>query len=107
MDAWRSLPTAKQLVVLGHDTPHSTSTYEVTGLRMIDQRVPSQRSTTAWLPARPTAKQLDVRGHDTPNSDGPFPPPVTGLDMIAQVLPFQRSISAVPEAAPAIVSLRI
>jgi hypothetical protein len=68
------LPTAKQLLALGHDTPLNTVDVEWSGLntRMSPQLPPFQCSTK--LPALgpsvtlPTAKQLLVLGHDTPTS---------------------------------------
>ena len=68
-------PTAKQLVVLGHDTPNSPAPIEPLGLgvAMIFQLLPFQCSTRlttvykgAALYVEPTAKQLVVLGHETP-----------------------------------------
>jgi hypothetical protein len=42
------VPTAKQLVVLGHDTPLRTA--ELLGLVTIDQLVPFQCSTNVFVP---------------------------------------------------------
>src|SRR5437868_310307 len=66
-------PTAKQLLVLMHDTPSNSMPVEL-ALRTIAQLVPSRRSTSvlisvSWAPKMwpkfPTAKQLVVLVHDT------------------------------------------
>jgi hypothetical protein len=68
-------PTAKQLVVLGQDSPYRYASPGVPvglGLVMIDQVCPFQCSANALLIpgpyeelSQPTAKQLVVLGHDT------------------------------------------
>jgi hypothetical protein len=62
-------PTAKQLVVLGHETPYKTTKFAPVGwgLATIDQLVPFQRCSKVDA-AGPllTAKQLVVLAHDTP-----------------------------------------
>jgi hypothetical protein len=72
----RLRPTAKQLVVLPHETPRSwLAELDVTfGLGMIDQLVPFQCSMSVFVvervgPAKysPAAKQLVVLGQVTPN----------------------------------------
>src|SRR5437016_2271349 len=67
-------PTAKQLVVLGHDTLFSPPTL---GLGTIAQLVPFHRS----IRAPPTAKQLVVLVHDTLDSP-PTAPGGLGLGTI-------------------------
>jgi hypothetical protein len=66
----KELPTAKQLLILVHDTLDSP---RVLGLGTIAQLVPFHRSTSA----PPTAKQLVVLVHDTDS-----PPPGLGLGTI-------------------------
>jgi hypothetical protein len=67
-------PTAKQLVVVAHDTPFKklSEAPAAFGLATIDHFVPSQRSVSVRLPAlvrlTPTAKQLVGSGHATPTS---------------------------------------
>src|SRR3954447_16228911 len=65
-------PTAKQLVVLAHDTPFRVATMlagSTAGAGMRDHAVPFQRSRSGLVlvPSKesPTAKQLVVDGHDT------------------------------------------
>ena len=92
-------PTAKQLVVLVHDTAFSSAPAEVRfGDAAIDQAVPSQpsmngvdRPPDASLEV-PTAKQVVALGHDVPpkpTSAAAGPGAVTS----AQVCPFQLSIN--------------
>src|SRR5205085_9466228 len=84
-------PTAKQLLVLMHDTPSNSMPVEL-ALRTIAQLVPSQRSTSVRLPSskdEPTAKQLLVLLHDTSNNT----PREVALRTIAQLVPSQRSTS--------------
>jgi hypothetical protein len=91
-------PTAKQLDVLGHDTPSRAEPVAPPGfgLATIDQLVPSQRSTNVFWPgplAAPTAKQLVVLAHDTPFSSDSFSPVGFGLATTDQLVPFQWSTS--------------
>lgn len=63
-------PVAKQLVVVGHDTPPKKGSTAPAGfgLVIIDQRLPSQCEITVWdvrAKAIPTAKQLAALGQDT------------------------------------------
>ena len=91
------MPTAKQLVVLVHDTPDSLACVGPGGfgLATIVQLVPFHRSTKVRLvvptPGVPTAKQLVALAHDTPDSTLPFGSDVFGLDTIVQLVPFHRS----------------
>jgi hypothetical protein len=62
------LPTAKQLVVLGHEVPVKSATGGPGGFGLAtnDQLVPFQISVSVWLwSTAPTAAQLAVLVHDT------------------------------------------
>jgi hypothetical protein len=69
----RSVPTAKQLVVLAHDTPLSALLLgaERFGLATIDQLAPSHCSISDFIDEapgisyQPTAKQLVALAHET------------------------------------------
>ena len=91
-------PTAKQLVVVGHDTPLKVLSAPPAGLGLatIDHVVPFQSSTSELLAKKllrdePTAKQLVVLVHDTPLNAENTAPVGLGLMTRAQVVPFQRS----------------
>jgi hypothetical protein len=91
------LPAAKQLVVLGHDTPVRTLLVAPAGLglAMMDQLglMGSKRNTSVWFdePPEPTAKQRDALRQFTPFRT---PPPIGfGLATTDQLTPFQRSTS--------------
>jgi hypothetical protein len=87
-----SLPTARQLVVVGQDTPLRLLSVLGFGLVMIDQLVPFQRSTNVLVALvveeSPTATQLVVLGQDTPERML-VSALVLGLVMIDQLVPFQ------------------
>ncbi len=91
----KELPTAKQLVVLGHDTPASSSKPPCLGRPVVvDQRFPFQCTIRLPSPRKPTAKQLVVLGQDTPSSQEPSSVPTFGLGMIDQLFPSQCSTKA-------------
>jgi hypothetical protein len=71
-----------------HDT-----TPEECGALMLDQRLPFQRSATAFFPSSPRATHALADGQDTPKS-APLPGP-SGR-WTDHRLPFQRSISWLP-----------
>jgi hypothetical protein len=73
------LPTTKQLVVLGHDTPNRAASIGL-GIVVIFQLDPFQCSTTPRPKSlTPTAKQFVGLGHDTPTSSGEVEPLGLGL----------------------------
>jgi hypothetical protein len=73
------LPTTKQLVVLGHDTPVRAASIGL-GIVVIFQLDPFQCSTTPRPKSvLPTAKQLVELGHDIPNSSEEVEPLGLGL----------------------------
>ena len=93
------LPTAKQLLVLGHATPSSCASFPGLGLVITPQLLPFQCSTRVFT-APPveyplTAKQLVVLGHAIAESAA-LEVGRVGLDIVDQVVPFQRAISALP-----------
>jgi hypothetical protein len=91
-------PTAKQLVVLAHETP-KRSLFPAPagfGLATIDQAEPFQRSMSVLAgltPDTPTAKQLVALGHETENRPGNGEPLGLGLATIDHTVPFQRRTS--------------
>ena len=97
------VPTAKQLVVLAHDTPFKCRWPPVRfGWAAIAQLLPFQRSISVlYGPVMflrvPTAKQNVALGHETPAKVEILPSVEFGLETIAQVLPFQRSMSVLAE----------
>jgi hypothetical protein len=93
-------PTAKQLVVLAHETPFRTLMAMPVGLGLVtmDQVLPFHCSTSVFPSDEesaylPTAKQLVVVRHDTPFSTLSVAPTGLGLGTTDQRVPFQRSIS--------------
>jgi hypothetical protein len=92
------VPTAKQLVVLGHATPERTP--KLVGFVTTDHAVPFQCSTNVlfaeFTKEVPTAKQLVVLGHATPLSTAKFVLVGLGLTMTLQAVPFQCSTRVFP-----------
>jgi hypothetical protein len=91
-------PTAKQLVVLGHDTPLSKEAVAPVGLGLVrtDQLVPFHCSTSVvvapkWAEDEPTAKQLVALGHDTPFSSDWIALVGFGVVTTDQLVPFHCS----------------
>jgi hypothetical protein len=89
------LPTAKQLVVLAHDTPLSVPPAARSGVAVTDQLVPFHCSTKMSAPACPIAKQLVELAHDTAVSASPTPDCDVGLGLatIDQLVPFHCSVN--------------
>jgi hypothetical protein len=89
----RLLPTAKQLVVLAHDTPRSVPPPVSFGIVLTDQLVPSHCSTNVSEPACPVAKQVVALAHDTAvSASKPELGVGLGLATIDQLVPFHCSV---------------
>jgi len=86
-------PTAKQLDVVGHDTPQSSLAANGLDACTIDHRSPFHRSMSASCPSHPTAKQRVALGHVTSVSVSNCLPERFGLDMTVQLVPSQCSTS--------------
>jgi hypothetical protein len=88
----RKLPTAKQFVVLVHDTPSRSLPDAPGGLGLATsvQVVPFHRS----INAPPTAKQFVALVHETPRRRVSVLPAGVGLATIVHALPFHRSTNA-------------
>ena len=95
----RYAPTATQLDALVHAMAEAEPTVDVAKLSMIDQRVPSHRSTSvdafrSWEPVvMPTAKHAVTAGHDTPDKMLTDAPETLGLETIDHAVPFHRSVN--------------
>jgi hypothetical protein len=90
------LPTALQLVALGHVTLESAEFPLEFGLAMMDQLVPFQCSTSVFtvpvlLTEEPTALQLVALEQVTPDSIDSFAPVALGLVITDHVVPSQRT----------------
>jgi hypothetical protein len=102
-------PTAKQAVVLGHDTRNRLFWSPLPpGLEAIDQLVPFHCCTKVaeggktvpdGIPYEPTAKHVVVVGHDTPLRPLPDAPAGLGLASIDHVVPFHSSTNVLGGAA--------
>jgi hypothetical protein len=95
-------PTAKQLVVLAHETPLRLDSMLPArfGVAMTFQLVPFHRSTNVRddesgpdVEVSPTAKQLVAPGHEIPDRLVAVAPFGAGLGTMFQLVPFHRSIS--------------
>jgi hypothetical protein len=104
----RSVPTAKQLVGLLHDTPMSELLYGEGrfGLATIDQVAPSHCSISVFcaespgMRCQPAAKQLVVLAHDTLRSTLGNEPTGSGLVRADQLVPFHSSMKVLPSTPP-------
>jgi hypothetical protein len=99
----RDIPTAKQLVVLEHETPPSPDDTAPPGIGTgtIDHAVPFHRSKSAVLSDPPTAKQFAALVHATFARKLSIEPEGSGTDSTDQAVPFHRSAKG--RASPPVV----
>lgn len=101
-------PTAKQLVVDGHDTASNSLREAPVGGAVIDQAVPFQRSASATMVPSvnavgwylPTAMQLVSVEHDTPSKTGSRELAGLSVELIDQLVPFHASASVIHDVLP-------